>query len=277
MTPSIGILTNTFTQQTLDGVLDAAAAQDITDFQFDLNCAGLESMPLSIGTADVTRIRAALDRRSMRIAALSGTFNMIHPNPAERADGLKRLDTLARNAAALGTRVITLCTGTRDTTSMWRFHADSLRDDAWTDLLDTMRKAVAIAEAHDVILAFEPEVNNCVDSARKARHLIDVIGSPRLKVVMDGANVFHTGELPYQREMLKQAFDLLGPHIALAHAKDLDHDGDAGHLPAGHGLLEYGLYLRLLRASGYSGPLVLHGLSEAQIPGCVAFLRGAGW
>ncbi len=277
MPAPIGVLTNTFTQPTLDGVLDAAAAQGITDFQFDLECAGLESMPLSIEAADVARIRAALEGRGMRIAALSGTFNMIHPDPAHRADGLRRLETLAAHAAPLGARVITLCTGTRDTSSMWRFHPDSLRDDAWTDLLAAMRNAVAIAEGHDVTLAFEPEVNNCVDSARKARRLIDAIGSPRLKVVMDGANIFHAGELPHQREMLTEAFDLLGPHIALAHAKDLDHDGDAGHLPAGHGLLEYGLYLRLLRESGYRGPLILHGLTEAQLQGCVAFLRAAGW
>ena len=137
----------------------------------------------------------------------------------------------------------------------------------------SMREAADIARQSRVVLAFEPEVNNVVDSARKARMLLDEIRSPRLKVVMDCANIFHAGELPKMRDIVSEAFDLLGDDIALAHAKDLDHDGDAGHLPAGHGLLDYSLYLSLLSKSSYPGPLILHGLREEQVPGCVAFLN----
>jgi sugar phosphate isomerase/epimerase len=118
-------------------------------------------------------------------------------------------------------------------------------------------------------------VNNVVDSARKARRLLDEIGSPHLKVTIDPANIFHAGELPRMKEILDEAFALLGKDIVLAHAKDLDHDGDAGHQAAGHGKLDYGRYLSLLRACNFQGPLLLHGLSEAQVPGCVAFLREA--
>jgi sugar phosphate isomerase/epimerase len=58
--------------------------------------------------------------------------------------------------------------------------------------------------------------------------------------------------------------------VVLAHAKDLDRDGDAGHKAAGEGKLDYDRYLALLRAWGFSGPLLLHGLGEAQV---IAFLR----
>ena len=90
---------------------------------------------------------------------------------------------------------------------------------------------------------------------------------------MDAANLFHGGELPRMKEILEEAFALLGKDIVLAHAKDLDHDGDAGHLPAGHGRLDYARYMSLLHGCGFKGPLLLHGLSDAQVPGCVAFLR----
>jgi len=43
---------------------------------------------------------------------------------------------------------------------------------------------------------------------------------------------------------------------------------------AGEGKLDYALYLGLLEANKFHGPLLLHGLSRAQVPGCVAFLRG---
>ena len=94
-----------------------------------------------------------------------------------------------------------------------------------------------------------------------------------MKVTMDAANLFHTGELPRMREILDEAFALIGKDIVLAHAKDLDRDGDAGHLPAGQGKLDYDRYLSLLRTYRLQGPLLLHGLSATQVPGCVAFLR----
>jgi len=49
------------------------------------------------------------------------------------------------------------------------------------------------------------------------------------------------------REVLDEAFELLWPDIVIAHAKDLDQDGEAGHKPAGKGLLDYDHYLGLLR------------------------------
>ena len=139
---------------------------------------------------------------------------------------------------------------------------------AWHRVLPT-----DIAQRAGVVLAFEPEVNNVVDSAKKARRLLDEIGSPFLKVTFDAANLFHAGELPRMKEILDEAFDLVGKDVVLAHAKDLDHDGDAGHKAAGQGKLDYDRYVALLHGCGFPGPLLLHGLSEAQVPGCVAFLR----
>ena len=91
---------------------------------------------------------------------------------------------------------------------------------------------------------------------------------------MDAANIFHTGELPKMREILDEAFQLLGEDISFAHAKDLDHDGEAGHLAAGTGLLDYQQYLSLLNEFVPNVPLILHGLSEQQVAGCVSFLQG---
>ena len=97
--------------------------------------------------------------------------------------------------------------------------------------------------------------------------------SHRLTIVMDGANVFARGTINRQREVLDEAFELLGERIALAHAKDLSRDGEAGHEAAGTGLLDYDRYLELLHSCGYRGALVLHSLTPAQVPGCVRFLQ----
>ena len=118
------------------------------------------------------------------------------------------------------------------------------------------------------------EVSNVVDSAIKGRRLLDEMGSPHLKVVMDPANIFHAGELPRMHEIIDEAFSLLGGDIAIAHAKDLDRDGEAGHIAVGKGRLDYDQYLPLLSGTEPDMPIILHGLAEAQVSECVAFLRG---
>jgi sugar phosphate isomerase/epimerase len=269
----IGIFTRTFVRPTLAETLDAVRAHGIESVQFNLECAGLPAMPDRIDPGECDRIRQEFAARGVRMAAVSGTFNMIHPDPAERRRGLRWLRELASVCDRLGTSVITLCTGTRDPASMWRRHPENDSPQAWADLLASMREAARIAEEHGVTLVVEPEVSNVVDSARKARALLDELASPRVKIVIDGANLFHAGELPRMREILDEAFALLGGEIVLAHAKDLSRDGEAGHEAAGTGLLDYDRYVALLRGIGFDGPLILHSLQEAQVAGCVAFLR----
>jgi sugar phosphate isomerase/epimerase len=269
----LGIHVGTFTRPTLEASLDAVKQHGLACVHFKMNSAGLEPMPRRIDQATCDRIGRAMQAREISMATLSGTFNMIHPDPGQRREGLKRLEVLAAVAPRLGTSIITLCTGTRDAQDMWRADPGNATPEAWDDLVESITAAIEIADRHDVTLAVEPEVSNVVDSAQKARRLLDQIGSPRLKVIIDGANLFHAGELARQREILDRAFELLGSEIVLAHAKDLDHDGEAGQIAAGSGLLDYDYYLSLLERSGFSGPLILHGLAESDVPGCVATLR----
>jgi sugar phosphate isomerase/epimerase len=186
---------------------------------------------------------------------------------------MKRLLGMIRAARSFGTGVVALCTGSRDPESMWKRHPANDDPGAWADLCASLSEAVRAAEENDVILTFEPEVNNVVHTAQKARQLIDEIGSPRLKVTIDGANVFHKGELPRMQELLTETIDILADDIILAHAKDLEHDGDAGHVAAGQGKLDYKLYIGLLKKAGFTGPILLHGLEEDQVEDSVRYVK----
>lgn len=272
----IGIFAKTFVRPTLDATLDAVVAHGIRAVQFNLDCAGVPSMPAQIDPVLSATIRRALAARGIGMAAVSGTFNMIHPDLRQRQEGLAALRALIAACADLGTAVITISTGTCNPEHMWRTHPDNGTPAAWRDLVAALDEVLPSAEEHRVSLAFEPEVSNVVDSAAKARLLLDELRSPALKVVIDGANLYPAGALPRMRAILDEAFALLGDDIVLAHAKDLSHDGDAGHEAAGTGLLDYDYYLTLLRDIGSRGALVLHSLTEAQVPQCVAFLQSKG-
>lgn len=257
-----GLMEGTIRRNTLGKTLDATVGQGIHHLQYHIST-----------SVSVEEICKEMEEHGVQIVALSGTYNMIDPDIQKREAGLRKLRYVAAQCEPLGTSVITLCTGSRDPHSMWRAHPENNSESAWKDLIYSMKKALEVAEEFNVSLAFEPEVSNVIDSAQKARRLLDEMKSPYLKVVMDGANIFHKGELPKMREILDEAFALLSEDIVLAHAKDLDRDGHAGNLAAGTGLLDYDQYIGLLNEVGYDGAVVLHGLSEEQVPFCANFLQ----
>ncbi len=269
----LGIFAKTFARSSLEESLDAVKSHGFQCVQYNLSCAGLPTLPDQIDAGMCQRIHQAVTQRGLSMAAISGTFNIIDPDERKRADGFRRLQTLADACSRLGTSVITICSGTCDPDNMWRRHPDNDRPETWALLLESMRLVARIGEQSAVTMAFEPEVNNVVDSAQKGRRLLDEIASPFLKVVLDGANLFHTGTLARMQQVLDEAISLLGPDIVMAHAKDLTRDGDAGDCPAGSGLLDYDYYLSRLCTAGFDGPLVTHGLSEQQVPATAAFLQ----
>ncbi|NKB65869.1 MAG: TIM barrel protein [Candidatus Latescibacteria bacterium] len=269
----LGIFTRTFERPTLEETLDAVQAHGLETVQLNWESVIGGAMPAAIDDDQIAAIGQALTSRSLGLAALSGTYNMTDPDPAARRAGQRSLGELARLCPLLDTRLITLCTGTCDPDYLWRAHPDNDSPQAWNDMVGEIAQAVQTAQDHDVVLVFEPEVNNVVNTPVKARRLLDEIASPHLQVVIDGANLFHAGQLPRMSEILDEAFDLLGADIAMAHAKDLERDGDAGHQAAGTGLLDYDRYLRLLDQVGFKGALILHSLEEAQVPTSAAFVR----
>jgi sugar phosphate isomerase/epimerase len=267
----LGIFARTFPRPMLEATFNAVVEHGLRCVQFNMACAGLSSLPDRIESDVVDRLRKEAATRQITIAAVSGTYNMIHPDREQRQVGLQRLRVLASACKGMGTSVVTLCTGTRDPEDMWRWHPENTSSQAWEDLLRSMDAALHIAEEEDVTLAFEPERANVINTASRARALLDAIPSPRLKVVIDPANLIIPGNEQQIYRVLDEAFDLLGKDIVLAHAKDRGPDDT--FRAGGEGVLNYDHYLRLLKAAAFDGPLILHGLTEAQVDAAVGFLR----
>ena len=269
----IGIMSGHFRRPSLAESLDAILGHGIRHLQFNLGSAHLDGPPGEQDESVFAGIREEVDRRGMTIAALGGPVNMVHPDPVKRQEGIDQDGDLDPNLWAfgdLGDRHVhrvpgipRACGATIPTTSPKTLGTCSRA---------RLEHLLPIAESHGVALAFEPEVNNVCNNAKRSRQLIDEMASSALKVVMDASNLFGKGELPRMTEILDEAFDLLGEHVSIAHAKDLDHDGDAGHLPAGAGKLDYERYVSLLCALPFEVSVILHGLGEDQVADSVAML-----
>jgi sugar phosphate isomerase/epimerase len=267
----LGIFAKTFEGTDPEPVLKAIAKAGYSCAQYNMACSGLPSMPDELSVDAARAVADASRSTGVEIVAVSGTYNMIHSDLATRQSGHRRLSVLAERCADMGTRLITLCTGTRDPVDQWKEHPDNNSPEAWSDLLESMETAVQIAERFDVDLGVEPELANVVNSAEKARRLIAELKSPRIKIVLDPANLFEVASLDEQRKVVSSAIDLLSDRIIMAHAKD--RSGEGRFATAGTGVLDYDHYLSRLSAIGFTGSLVTHGLAASEAASVAEFLK----
>ncbi|MBZ9888357.1 sugar phosphate isomerase/epimerase [Mesorhizobium sp. BR1-1-3] len=268
----LGIFAKTFAGTEPAAVLTAVKQAGYETTQFNLACAGLPSMPDVVPAEAVTSTRAAAQSTGVALAALSGTYNMAHPDKAVRDGGLRRLAAIINAAAALDIPLVTLCTGSRNAADQWAYHPDNSTPAAWSDMAAEMEKALALAEDAGVDLGIEPEQANIVTSARDATRLIAEMGSKHLKIVLDPANLFEHATPHEARAIVAAAIDEAAGHIAMAHAKD--RSGDGRFATAGQGIVDFPHFVSRLKAAGFDGSLVTHGLSADEAPGVAAFLRG---
>ena len=279
----LGIFAKTFPGTTAEAVLVAARDAGYGCVQFNLACCGLPPMPDALPPGTAAAITAASTQTGVAIAALSGTYNMIHPDPAVRSQGLRRLALLLSEARAMGTSLVTLCTGTRDPEDQWRHHPENDTPEPWADLLTEMEKAAALAEQFEVDLGIEPEHANVVSTAAHAARLLREVPSPRLRIVLDPANLLSPGALGLdprapppahdgpQDRLYAEACDLLAGRIAMAHAKDRDAAGAV--VAAGTGIVDFDAFFAHLGRVGFAGPVVTHGLAASDAAPVAHFLR----
>jgi sugar phosphate isomerase/epimerase len=268
----VGIFARTFTQPTLERILDAVVAHGLSQVHFNMKAACDVNLPDVIAPELCTRVRNAFAERGLVMTSVSATFNAIHPDPRQRELDTRRACHLMDSCRAMGTSMLSLCTGTLDSSDMWKRHPDNDRPDAWRDLLTTFEQLLPVAERNGLTLGIEPERNNVVNSAEKARRLLNELRSPHLKIILDGANLFDEGQISDMREVLTRAFELLSEDMVMAHAKDIP-DPEVKSQAAGRGLLDWPIYFELFRIHKFEGPVILHNLREAEVPAALSFVK----
>ena len=206
------------------------------------------------------------------VAAISATYNMIHPDLAVRQAGRRAFRAIAEFADRLDVRLLTLCTGSRDADNQWMDHPGNQTADAWSDLLVEFAAILPIAEQHNVNLGIEPENANVVNSAQSARKLVDELKSQRIKIVLDPANLVEHADRAAWNGIVESSIELLQDHIALTHAKDRNVDGTVATV--GMGGVDFDHFIKSLRSAGFDGPVITHGLAVAEAPAVAKFLNG---
>lgn len=233
-------------------------------------------IPGSVSDNALAAIRAASAKHGIHICAVNGTFNMAHPDPAVRREGLNRFKGFITAVKAIGCPMATLCSGSRSLKGLWTYDPATEDDSAYADMYESMREAVTIAEDAGIILAIETEASNVISTPEKARRIMDEIGSPNLKMILDCANLFHRGEAKPENVIgaIDKAVEFFGKDIVIAHGKDIRAGEGIDFCGTGFGIVDFPHMLSSLKSVGFTGDMMLHGIYNiSDMPGCLSFMR----
>lgn len=148
-------------------------------------------------------------------------------------------------------------------------------DEVWSRLVQGMAQVMIEAENLGVDLGIHPGNRGPLDAPAQLRRLLDDVASPRLKVILDPVNMTTHRTYYNTTAFLDYTFDLLGPDIIAAHAKDVSLDTShwvtkLDEVPLGMGQLDYETYLRRLGELDADVLLTIEHYRDVGVSGTVA-------
>jgi sugar phosphate isomerase/epimerase len=210
------------------------------------------------GRADVSGLTPARCReiaapyRDAGIALHSvGVYtNLIHPDDAELAANLAYFEAMMEVGGHMGVRTFINEAGHyHDPKAPAPAVPLEYQDAVWPRMVGVGRRLAALAEKHDAKVLLEPFYRGFLASAKRLRLFVEEIGSTRVRVLLDPANLIEVNDLD---EMFQQ----LGPLVECLHAKDRKLHTDRG-VAAGKGDLDYRRLVTLAAARTPAAPLIL--------------------
>jgi sugar phosphate isomerase/epimerase len=141
------------------------------------------------------------------------------------------------------------------------------QEEVWKQMVATGKELARMAEQHQVTVLFEAFFRGFLATAKRTRVFLEEVGSPRIRALLDPANLLENNDL-------EEMFAQLKPWIDCLHAKDRKLHVDRG-VPAGQGDLDYEKFVRLAVQHTPNAPLVLEYVGPKDYLQALAHLTGA--
>jgi sugar phosphate isomerase/epimerase len=229
---------------------------------------------------DFGRWAEAYRANDIEICAIAGYINLLHHDPDRRAQNIDAFTTFLHDMAGIGVTRISTETGSLATTGDWHDDPANRTPEAWDAFKAVLTDLVRVAESEGVTILIEPYVVNVCYRPELGVRMMHEIGSDNLRLCMDPTNFFSNAEAKPELvdATMRAGFAAEGRDFRLAHAKDVTPPAEGALVPGlpgpGQGMLNYPLYLELLTAAGYEGPLVIEHLTESDVPAALEFVQG---
>jgi L-ribulose-5-phosphate 3-epimerase len=272
---SLGVRAHDFGKLPADELAARIADQGFCCVQLAVNkaIAGLDLGPGQLTPGLAWKIGQAFARRGLQIAVLGCYINPVHPEPAARAAGLTWFQDHLRVARDCGCGLVATETGSLNADQS--FHPDNRSKRAVGMLLAGVEALVETAERFGVTVGLEAATRHVAGTAACLKRVLDAIPSANLRVVLDGVNLLDETNCSRQEQVLREALDLLGPHIAVVHAKDFVSEGGGyRQVRAGGGQFNHRLLLEWLAAHKPGISILLEETAPDTAAASAAFLRG---
>lgn len=200
------------------------------------------------------------------IHSLGVYTNLIHPDEAERKANLAYFEAMMKAARAMGVRNLITEAGhyELEKPSSVAYH---FQEEVWKRMVATAKELAQLAERHDVTVLFEPFFRGFLASAKRTRVFLEEVGSPRIRALLDPANLLEVNDLGEMFEQLNAWIDCL-------HAKDRKLHVDRG-VPAGQGDLDYRKFVALAARHTPKAPLILEYVGASDYKQALAHLQNA--
>lgn len=204
----------------------------------------------------------------LTIHSLGVYTNLIHPDPAERKANLDYFEAMMNVGGHMGVNTfITEAGHYRDPKKPEPAIAHPFQDEVWTQMLATGRQLAALAEKHQAKVLFEAFYRGFLASAKRLRMFLEEVQSPRVRALLDPANLIEVNDL-------EEMFHQLTPWIDCLHAKDRKVHVERG-VPAGQGSLDYVKLVTLTAQHTPAAPLILEYVGPNDYRAALSHLRGA--
>jgi sugar phosphate isomerase/epimerase len=228
------------------------------------------------GRADVSSVTPARSREIARVYrdagiglhSLSVYTNLIHPDAAERQANLDYFAAMMDIGGHMGIHTfITEAGHYRDPKEPEPRVAHHFQDAVWLQMLATARQLAGLAEKRGATVLLEGFYRGFLASAKRLRMFLEEVDSPRIRALLDPANLIEVNDL-------EEMFQQLGPWIDCFHAKDRKVHVERG-VPAGQGSLDYVKFVTLAARHRPAAPLILEYVGPDDYRAAVAHLRDA--
>jgi len=205
---------------------------------------------LSALTPDRCRAIADVYRQAgITIHSIGVYTNLIHPDPTERRANLDYFAGMMRVGRAMGVGRFITEAGDYHAPEPTPGLAYALREEVWSRMIATGKELATLAERHDAVVLMEPFFGGFLASAKRARLFLEEVGSPRIRALLDPANLLELNDI-------EEMFDQLQPHIDCFHAKDRKLHVERG-VPAGQGDLDYRKFVTWAAQRAPHAPMIL--------------------
>lgn len=271
---NIGIRAHDIENRPLEELVKEIAEKGFTSVQLALSksidAINTEKGRLSPGLAHY--IGSAFSRNDIRIAVLGCYFNMIHPDPEERRNGIERFKEHIRFARDFGCSIVATETG--NVHPEISYTEENFEEEPFLEVIESVRELVKEAEKFGVIVGIEAGVNHPVHSPKVMKRLLDTIDSNNLQVILDPVNLLTVDTYENQEGIFQEAMELFGDRVVVLHAKDFIIENNQ-LLPTavGKGLLNYEFILKTIKKKKPFINILLEETKEPYIDDSVAFIK----